>query len=54
VVPVVTPDIPATVQRDGLFVGHGAPGDMNADIAQPFLVALYPAWTSFFDQLAPR
>ena len=41
----------ATVQRDGLFVGHGgARHDMNADIAQSFLVALYPAWTSFFEQ----
>ena len=44
----------ATVQRDGLFIGHGGVRhDMNADIAEPFLVALYPAWTTFFEQTVP-
>ena len=44
----------ATVQRDGLFVGHGgARHDMNADVAESFLVTLYPAWTAFFEQTVP-
>ncbi len=44
----------ATVQRDGLFVGHGgARHDMNADVAESFLVALYPAWSSFFEETLP-
>jgi hypothetical protein len=44
----------ATVQRDGLFVGHGgARHDMNADVAESFLVALYPAWSTFFEEALP-
>jgi predicted GTPase len=44
----------ATVQRDGLFVGHGgARHDLNADIAESFFVSLYPAWTTFFEQKVP-
>lgn len=44
----------ATVQRDGLFVGHGgARHDMNADVAESFLVALYPAWSAFFEETLP-
>ncbi|HUP75099.1 MAG TPA: dynamin family protein [Acidimicrobiales bacterium] len=44
----------ATVQRDGLFVGHGgARHDMNADVAEAFLVALYPAWSGFFEEMVP-
>ena len=44
----------ATVQRDGLFVGHGgARHDLNADIAESFLVALYPAWSTFFEEALP-
>ena len=44
----------ATVQRDGLFIGHGgARHDMNADVAESFLVALYPAWSAFFEEALP-
>jgi Dynamin family len=44
----------ATVQRDGLFVGHGgARHDMNADVGESFLVALSPAWTAFFEETVP-
>jgi len=44
----------ATVQRDGLFVGHGgARHDMNADVGQSFFVALYPAWSAFFEEKVP-
>jgi hypothetical protein len=44
----------ATVQRDGLFVGHGGVRhDMNADVAESFFVALFPAWTTFFEQIMP-
>ena len=44
----------ATVQRDGLFVGHGgARHDMNTDVAESFLVALYPAWSAFFEDALP-
>jgi hypothetical protein len=42
------------VQRDGLFIGHGgARHDMNADVAEAFLVALYPPWSTFFEQTLP-
>ena len=44
----------ATVQRDGLFVGHGGVRhDMNADIAESFFVRLFPAWTAFFEHTMP-
>ena len=42
------------MQRDGLFIGHGgARHDMNADVAESFLVALYPAWSAFFEGALP-
>ena len=44
----------ATIQRDGLFVGHGGVRhDLNADVAESFFVSLYPAWTEFFEQTLP-
>lgn len=44
----------ATIQRDGLFVGHGgARHDLNADVAESFFVSLYPAWTTFFEETLP-
>ena len=49
---------PTTVQaalaHRGIFTGQGgARHDFNADIAQPFLLGAYPAWSAWFDHTMP-